>query len=63
MLSRAKGRTRIDLNQELVLMLLRNLLPGWLDQDIVYGKRFKILLPVINPVLILRLAFGDGALS
>ena len=41
-------------------MLLRNGLPGRLNQNIIYGKGLKILLPVIDPVLILGLGGSDG---
>ena len=49
----AESSSRINLNQQLVLMLLRNRLPGWLNQDIIHCKWFKILFPVVNPVFVL----------
>ena len=63
MLARAERCSRINLNEKLVLMFLRNLLPGRLDQDIIHGKRLEILFPVVDPVLILCFALGDGPLS
>ena len=63
MLPGAKSRAWIDLDQQLVLMSFRHILPGGLDQDIIHRKRFEILLPVVDPVLILRLGYGYGALS
>ena len=55
MFSGSEGGSRVDLDQELVLMFFRDLLPGRLDQDMVHGKRFEILFPVVDPVLIIRL--------
>ena len=63
MLTSTKSSTRIDLDQQFVLICLRNLLPGWLDQDIIYGKWLKILFPVVDPVLVLCLRSGDRALT
>ena len=63
MLARAERCSRIDLNEKLVLVFLRNLLPGRLDQDIIHGKRLEILFPVVDPVLILCFTLGDGPLS
>ena len=60
---RAEGCAGIDLNQKLVLMLLRDRLPGGFDQDMVYGKGLKILLPVIDPVLVLCFRSLNGACS
>ena len=59
--ARTKRRTRIDLNQQLVLVLLRHCLPGRLDKDVIDRKRFEILFPVVDPVLILRLGFCKRA--
>ena len=53
-----KRGTRIDLDEQLVLVLLRDGLPGWLDEDVIYGKRFEVLFPVVDPVLILRLGYA-----
>ena len=41
-------------------MLRRDLLPGGLDQDVVHGKGLKILLPVVDPVLVLGLRGRQG---
>ena len=51
----AKGRTRINMNNHLVLILRLYLLPGRNDQNIIHIKLMEILLPVVNPVLILGL--------
>ena len=57
----AEGGSRVDLDDELILILLRNLLPGRLDQEIADGKRMEEGLPVIDPVLILRIRAIDRA--
>ena len=59
----SKGGAGIDLHQQLVLVLLGNGLPGGLDQNVVHGEGLEILLPVVDPVLVLGLGGGDGALS
>ena len=63
MLSGPKGRSRVDLDQKLVLVLLRDLLPGGLYKDVIHSKRLEILLPVVDPVLILGLRGCDGPLA
>ena len=56
----SEGSAGIDLHQQLVLVLLRYGLPGGFNQDMVHGKRLKVLFPVVDPVLILCLARSDG---
>ena len=53
-----KRGTWIDLNEQLVLMLLRDRFPGWFNQDIINGKGLEVLLPVIDPVLVLRFGYA-----
>ncbi len=59
----AERRPRINMDDHLILILRRNLLPGRNDQHIVNGKLIKILLPVINPVHILCLGLFNLCLS
>ena len=59
MFSGSKGSSRIDLDQKLVLMFFRDLLPRRLDQDMINRKRFEVLFPVVDPVLIVRLGLSD----
>ena len=56
----SKGRSRVNLHQKLVLVLLRYGFPGRLNQNIVHCKGLKVLFPVVNPVLVLCLRRGDG---
>ena len=44
-------------------MFCRNLFPGRLDQDVIYGERLEILLPVVDPILILGLGDSNCALA
>ena len=57
----AEGGTRIDRDDELIPILLRNGFPGRLDQEIPDGKRVEEGLPVIDPVLILCVGGIDRA--
>ena len=59
MFSGSKGSSRIDLDQKLVLMFFRDLLPRRLDQDMINRERFEVLFPVVDPVLIVRLGLCD----
>ena len=56
----AKGRTRINMNNHLVLILSLYFLPGRNDQNIIHIKLMEILLPVVDPVLILGLAVAQS---
>ncbi len=55
MLSGSEGGTRIDLHEKLILMLRRQFLPRGLYEYVTYRKRLEELLPVVHPVLVLRL--------
>ena len=59
MFSGSERGSRIDLDQELVLMLFRDLLPRRLDQDMINRKRFEVLFPVVDPVLSVCLGLCD----
>ena len=59
MFSGSERGSRINLDQKLVLMLFRDLLPRRLDQDMVNRKWFEVLFPVVDPVLIVRLGLCD----
>ena len=52
---------RVNLDEQLAFMFLWNVLPCGLNQNIVYRKRLKVLLPIINPIFVLRLRYGNGA--
>ena len=59
MLACSKRDTRIDLDQKLVPVFFLQFFPCWLDQDIVNIERAEKLLPVVDPVQILRLVGCD----
>ena len=59
----AKGRTRINMNNHLVLILSLYFLPGRNDQNIIHIKLVEILFPVVDPVLILGLSALNRAFT
>ena len=60
---RAERGSRINMDDQLVLVLRLYILPGRDDQDIIHIELMEILLPVIYPVHILCLRFFDQALA
>ena len=60
---RPEGRTRINMKDHLVLIRFLHLFPGRDNKEIINIKLVKILLPVIDPVDILRLVHGNASFS
>ena len=58
-----KCRTRIDVENHLVLILRLYLFPWWNHEQIINIELMEKLLPVIDPVNILRLRNHDGSLT
>ena len=53
----------INVKDHFVLVLFLHFFPGGNDQDIVHIELMEKFLPVVDPVLVLSLGFGDGALA
>ena len=60
---RPERRSRVDVDDQPVLVLFLHLLPRRNDKDIVNVKLVEILFPVIHPVHILCLGFFDGTFA
>ena len=59
-----KGDTRVDLDQDVILIFFFVGFPGWLDHNVVSGtERLEESLPVVDPVLVLCFRQADGAFS
>ena len=61
--TRAKSGARVNMDHRAALILRSDLLPGRNDQQIVHVKLLEILLPVVDPVLILCLRRRNAGLS
>ena len=59
----SKCRTRINMDDHFILIGRLYILPGRDDEDIIHIELMKILLPVIDPVHILRLGFFNRAFT
>ena len=59
--TRTESSTRINVQNLLIPVCFAHLFPGRNDQQVIYGKLVKILLPIIDPVNIHCLIQRDGA--
>ena len=56
-------RAGIDMEHHFIGILRLDIFPGRDDQDVINIELMEILLPVIDPVNVLRLIHDDGTFS